>query len=66
MKYPKALMKATDLHRMGVPKSVIRQAINEKQEFVRKANPMKENSVYLVDTESFDKWWLRKSKVMMQ
>lgn len=64
MTYSKKFMRATELYKMGVPKPVIQQAIKENKEFVRKADPTKRNSVLIVDTEEFDKWWIRKNQMI--
>lgn len=45
LEYPKPVMRFSELVKMGVPKETINQAIAEKQPFVRKINPAKENSV---------------------
>ena len=61
MDYGKKLMRATELYKLGVPRPVILQAVKENKPFVRKANPLKVNSPLIVDTEEFDKWWVRQN-----
>ena len=61
MQYEKKIMRVTELYKMGIPKTVIQLAIAENKEFIRKTNPVKKNSPLVVDTEEFDKWWVRKN-----
>lgn len=57
MKYPKPIMKKTELERMGFPKEYLMRAYRTRgQTFARKMNPVKENSTILFDTEEFEKW----------
>lgn len=61
MIYEKRIMRVTELYEIGVPKPVIQCAIKEKKNFIRKADPSKSNSPYVVDTQEFEKWWIRKN-----
>lgn len=62
LEYPKPVMRFSELVKMGVPKETINQAIAEKQAFVRKINPAKKNSAFIVFTADFDKWWRTRNK----
>lgn len=61
MVYEKKIMKAAELYRLGVPRATINLAIKQKKPFVRRANPLVQNSPIMVDTEEFEKWWTRTS-----
>lgn len=60
MTYPKAVMKATELEKMGFTREYLMYAFRFKgQKFAWKMNPTKINSPIVFDTEEFDKWRLR-------
>lgn len=61
MKYPKAVMKTSELIEMGFPESMLMTAYRTNgQEFAQKADPRKKNSPILFDTEGFEEWRLKK------
>ena len=57
MEYPKAVMKKTELEKMGFPEEFLFRAYRVRgQTFAQKLNPAKRNSPILFDTSGFDKW----------
>ena len=57
MNYPKPVMKATELEKMGFPREFLLYAFRRKgQAFAWKMNPTKINSPIVFDTEVFEKW----------
>ena len=58
MNYPKPVMRATELERMGFPRDYLLYAYRRKgQSYAWKATP-KKNSPILFDTVAFEKWRL--------
>ena len=59
MVYPKQVMRATELEKMGFPREYLLYAYRRKvQNYAWKATPAR-NSPILFDTEVFEKWRLR-------
>lgn len=57
MKYPKPVMRITELIEMGFSYPYLRRAYGSPgQRFATKINPLKNNSAFLFDTEEFEKW----------
>ena len=57
MKYPKPMMRTSELMRMGFSPEYLRRAYGSPgQNFASKINPLKSNSAILFDTEEFEKW----------
>ena len=57
MKYPKPVMRITELIEMGFSYPSLRRAYGSPgQRFATKINPLKNNSAFLFDTEEFEKW----------
>lgn len=57
MKYPKPMMRISELIYMGFSYQYLRRAYGTPgQTFATKVSPMKSNSVILFDTEEFEKW----------
>ena len=62
MKYPKPVMKMVELQRMGFPRSMLMRAFKTKgQTFANRADPFRENTTIVFDTEGFEEW--RKKQV---
>lgn len=60
MNYPKPVMKATELEKMGFPREFLLYAFRRKgQTYAWKMNPAKPNSTIVFDTENFEKWRCR-------
>lgn len=60
MDYPKPVMKATELEKMGFPRGFLISAYRRKgQTYAWKMNPTKINSPIVFDTEAFEKWRIR-------
>lgn len=60
MDYPKPVMKATELQKMGFPREFLLFAYRRKgQAYAWKMNPTKINSPIIFDTESFERWRVR-------
>lgn len=63
MIYPKPVMRATELEKMGFPREYLLYAYRRKgQNYAWKAIPAR-NSPILFDTEVFEKWRLRTTGV---
>ena len=59
MVYPKQVMRATELEKMGFPREYLLYAYRRKgQNYAWNATPAR-NSPILFDTEVFEKWRLR-------
>lgn len=57
MEYPKAVMKKTELEKMGFPEEFLFRAYRVRgQTFAQKLNPAKRNSPILFETAGFEKW----------
>lgn len=57
MTYPKAVMRLSELKKMGFPEEYLLQAYRSKnQKFAWKSDTTKQNSPILFDTEVFDKY----------
>ena len=57
VEYPKAVMKKTELEKMGFPEEFLFRAYRVRgQTFAQKLNPAKRNSPIMFDTEGFEKW----------
>ena len=60
MKYPKPVMRITELEKMGFPREFLEYSYRRKgQNFACKINPAKSNSPIIFDTEEFEKFRLR-------
>lgn len=60
MKYPKPVMRITELEDMGFPREHLEYCYRKKgQNFAWKLNPTKSNSPIIFDTEEFEKFRLR-------
>ena len=60
MKYPKQIMRKTELIKMGFPEELLDRAYREKgQTFAYKISPMKKNSPIMFDTVEFERWRLK-------
>lgn len=63
MKYPRQIMKISDLEQMGFPKEYLLRAYHSRgQTFATKMNPAKRNSPVIFDTEGFDQWMQQEIK----
>lgn len=59
-KYPKPIMKMSELQQMGFPQEFLMYAYRCKgQRFAGKMNPTKVNSAIIFDTEGFEAWRLK-------
>lgn len=57
MKYPKPVMRITELEKLGFPRESLMAAYRRRgQTYAWKANPAKRNSPIIFDTEAFEKW----------
>ncbi len=57
MKYPKPIMRKSELMEMGFPEECLMTAYRSLgQNFAHKINPTKVNSAIIFDTEGFEKW----------
>ena len=60
MKYPKKIMKLSELTELGYKKEYLMNCYRTKgQRFAQKQNPLKGNSPIIFDTEQFEKWRLK-------
>ncbi len=58
MKFPKPIMRTSELIKMGFPGELLRRAYGDKnQKFATKLDPMKPNSPIIYDTEGLWIWW---------
>ena len=58
MKFPKPIMRTSELIKMGFPEEFLRRAYGDKnQRFATKLDPMKSNSPIIYDTEGLWIWW---------
>ena len=58
MKFPKPIMRTSELVKMGFPEEFLRRAYGDKnQRFATKLDPMKSNSPITYDTEGLWIWW---------
>ena len=63
MKYPRQIMKISDLEQMGFPKEYILRAYHSRgQTFATKMNPAKRNSPIIFNVEGFDQWMQQEIK----
>lgn len=63
MKYPRQIMKISDLEQMGFPKDyLLRAYCSRGQTFATKMNPAKPNSPIIFNTEGFDQWMQQEIK----
>lgn len=63
MKYPRQIMKISDLEQMGFPKDYLLRAYHSRgQTFATKMNPAKRNSPIIFNTEGFDQWMQQEIK----
>ena len=63
MKYPRQIMKISDLEQMGFPKEYLLRAYRSRgQTFATKMNPSKTNSPIIFNTEGFDQWMQQEIK----
>lgn len=63
MKYPRQIMKISDLEQMGFPKEYLLRAYHSRgQTFATKMNPTKPNSPIIFNTEGFDQWMQQEIK----
>lgn len=63
MKYPRQIMKISDLEQMGFPKEYLLRAYHSRgQTFATKMNPAKPNSPIIFNTEGFDQWMQQEIK----
>ncbi len=63
MKYPRQIMKISDLEQMGFPKEyLLRDYHSRGQTFATKMNPAKRNSPIIFNTEGFDRWMQKEIK----
>ena len=63
MKYPRQIMKISDLEQMGFPKDYLLRAYHSRgQTFATKMNPAKPNSPIIFNTEGFDQWMQKEIK----
>lgn len=63
MKYPRQIMKISDLEQMGFPKEYLLRAYHSRgQTFATKMNPAKPNSPIIFNTEGFDRWMQQEIK----
>lgn len=67
MKYPKEIMRKSDLVEMGFPEEFLDRAYRCRgQTFAQKIDPSKKNSPMIFDTGGFEKWRLDQIKVEQQ
>lgn len=60
MKYPKPVMKLSELTEMGFPEGMLLNAYRMKgQTFAQKMTPGKGTSPIVFDTEEFEKWRMK-------
>ena len=60
IKYPKKIMKLSELTKLGFKKEYLMNCYRTKgQRFAQKQNPMKSNSPIIFDTEQFEKWRIK-------
>ena len=63
MKYPRQIMKISDLEQMGFPKEYLLRAYRSRgQTFATKMNPSKRNSPIIFNVEGFDQWMQQEIK----
>lgn len=63
MKYPRQIMKISDLEQMGFPKDYLLRAYRSRgQTFATKMNPARPNSPIIFNTEGFDQWMQQEIK----
>lgn len=63
MKYPRHIMKISDLEQMGFPKEYLLRAYHSRgQTFATKMNPAKRNSPIIFNVEGFDQWMQQEIK----
>lgn len=64
MKYPKKIMRKSELIKLGFPEALLDRAYRHRgQTFAMKLNPLKTNSVIVFDTEGFEEWRLEQIKL---
>lgn len=64
MNYPKPVMKATELEKMGFPREFLLYAFRRRgQTYAWKMNPTKINSPIVFDTGAFEKWRITQTGV---
>lgn len=67
LKYPKPIMKMSELTKMGFPEEFLFYAYrNPKQNFAHKMNPTKKNSSILFETAGFEAWRQKLIKTEVQ
>ena len=65
MKYPKEIMRKSELAEMGFPEEFLDRAYRFKgQDFAQKIDPSKRNSPLIFDTEGLEEW--RKRQIKME
>ncbi|MCI8887970.1 MAG: hypothetical protein HFG70_07765 [Hungatella sp.] len=66
MKYPKPIMRISELQKMGFPQEYLMYAYHSRnQNFASKSNPTKKNSPIFFDTEGFEMWRLKEIKAQV-
>lgn len=64
MKYPKSIMRLSELQKLGYPREMLLTAYRTRgQTFAQKCNPLCENSPIIFETEKFEKWRLEQQKM---
>ncbi|MCB6414522.1 hypothetical protein LI221_05485 [Faecalimonas umbilicata] len=67
MKYPKEIMRKSDLIKMGFPEELLDRAYRCRgQAFAQKIDPSKKNSPLIFDTAGFERWRLDQIKAEQQ
>ena len=65
LKYPKPIMRKTELQGMGFPEECLMAAYHSRgQDFAHKINPTKKNSPIIFDTAGFERW--RQNQIRME
>ena len=60
IKFPKPIMRASELVSMGFPEEYLQMAYRDRnQTFASKINPTKKNSPIIFDTAGLGEWWKR-------
>ena len=63
MKFPKPVMRMSELINMGFPEEFLRRAYGDRnQNFATKIDPTKKNSPIIFDTEGFWIWWRKQTE----
>ena len=57
MEFPRKIMKISELCEMGFPKEMLMEIFrNPRQNFARKMNPLRRNSLIIFETDGLNKW----------